>query len=68
MLVTAASSSPLAHLADATLEVPAHTSTQFGGSLFEQTALLVLDAAALALGADDPHAHDAMHRRHANLQ
>ena len=68
MLVTAARSSPLAQLADATLEVPAHPSTQFGGSLFEQTALLVLDAAALALGADDPHAHDAMHRRHANLQ
>ena len=37
-------------MAQATLEVPALTSTQFGGSLFEQTALLVLDAATLALG------------------
>ncbi len=68
VLVTAASSSPLRQLADTTLEVPALTSTQFGGSLFEQTALLVLDAAALALGPDDPPIRDAMHRRHANLQ
>ena len=68
VLVTAASSSPLHQLADETLEVPALTSTQFGGSLFEQTALLVLDAAALALGPDDALIRDAMHRRHANLQ
>lgn len=68
VLVTATSASPLRQLADAALEVPALTSTQFGGSLFEQTALLLLDAAALALGADDPPIRDAMHRRHANLQ
>lgn len=67
-LVTATSASPLRRLADATLEVPALASVQFGGSLFEQTALLVLDAAALALDADDPHTRDAMQRRHANLQ
>lgn len=68
VLVTAASSSPLRQLADTTLEVPALTSTQFGGSLFEQTALLVLDAAALTLGPADSPIRDAMHRRHANLQ
>jgi 6-phospho-3-hexuloisomerase len=68
VLVTATSASPLRRLADAALEVPALASVQFGGSLFEQTALLVLDAAALALDADDPHVRDAMQRRHANLQ
>lgn len=68
LLVTATGASPLRRLADAALEVPARESTQFGGSLFEQTALLVLDAAALALDGEDPQTRDAMHRRHANLQ
>jgi 6-phospho-3-hexuloisomerase len=68
VLVTATSASPLRRLADAALEIPALASVQFGGSLFEQTALLVLDAAVLALDAGDPHTRDAMHRRHANLQ
>jgi 6-phospho-3-hexuloisomerase len=68
VLVTATSASPLRRLADASLEIPALASVQFGGSLFEQTALLVLDAAVLALDAGDPHTRDAMQRRHANLQ
>ncbi len=68
VLVTAQAQSPLRSLAQTTLEVPALTSTQFGGSLFEQTALLVLDAATLAVDGGDPRTRDAMHRRHANLQ
>ncbi len=55
-------------MSHASLDLPSLTSTQFGGSLFEQTALLVLDAATLALDAGDQHTRDAMHRRHANLQ
>ncbi len=68
VLVTAGPQGPLRDLAQTTLHIPADGSTQFGGSLFEQTALLVLDAANLALHAGDPHTRDAMHRRHANLQ
>lgn len=68
LLVTASPDSPLRRLADTTLEVPTGASTQFGGSLFEQSALLVLDAAVLALVQDDPAARAAMARRHANLQ
>ena len=68
VLLTATPASPLRRLADTALEIPALASVQFGGSLFEQTALLVLDAAVLALDAGDPHTRDAMHRRHANLQ
>ena len=68
VLVTAGAQSPLRRLAHATLELPAPASTQFGGSLFEQTALLVLDAATLALDAGDQRTRDAMHTRHANLQ
>jgi len=68
VLVTATPASPLRRLADAALEVATLESVQFGASLFEQTSLLVLDAAALALGGEDPHTRDAMQRRHANLQ
>lgn len=68
VLVTARPQSPLRQMAHATLDIPALTSKQFGGSLFEQTALLVLDAATLALDAGDPQTRDAMHARHANLQ
>jgi 6-phospho-3-hexuloisomerase len=68
VLVTATAASPLRRLADATLEIRALASVQFGGSLFEQTALLVLDAAVRALDTGNPQTRDAMHRRHANLQ
>ncbi len=68
VLVTASPQSPLRGMAHATLDIPALTSTQFGGSLFEQTALLVLDAAALALDAGDRQTREVMQSRHANLQ
>jgi 6-phospho-3-hexuloisomerase len=41
---------------------------QFGGTLFEQSALLLLDAVMLEVTAGDPRAHAAMRARHTNLQ
>ncbi len=41
---------------------------QFGGSLFEQSALLLLDAVVLDLTTGNPRAYDEMQARHANLE
>lgn len=68
VLVTANPASPLGGLADVILEIPVGTTWQFGGSLFEQTSLLVLDAAVLALSNGDPDTYSDMHQRHTNLQ
>nr|WP_281373965.1 SIS domain-containing protein [Allobranchiibius huperziae] len=67
-VVTCSASSELAALGDIVVTVPAATSRQFGGSLFEQTALIMLDTVALALESDDASARVAMQRRHANLE
>ena len=48
--------------------MPTAATRQFGGSLFEQSALLLLDAVILDVTARDPEAHAAMHARHTNLQ
>ncbi len=68
VVVTGCGSSALAGLAATTIALPTSGSVQFGGTLFEQVALLVLDGLVLDLTADDPHAHELMQRRHANLQ
>jgi 6-phospho-3-hexuloisomerase len=68
LVVTAQPHSSLAAMAHVVLPVPAPGSLQFGGSLFEQTALLVLDAVILDLAADDPQAYDLMRSRHTNLE
>lgn len=68
LAVTADPASPLADLATAVLAVPDPGSAQFAGSLFEQTALLLLDSLVLDLGGADSDVQAAMHRRHANLQ
>ena len=60
--------SELARLASATLVVPVTTSTQFGGSFFEQCALILLDALILQLTADDADSYRRMAERHANLE
>jgi hypothetical protein len=60
--------STLAGLAGAVIEVPTARSVRFGGSVFEQSALLLLDAIVLDLVAEDPQAQAAMQARHANLQ
>ncbi|WP_152816067.1 SIS domain-containing protein [Georgenia subflava] len=53
LLVTHQDSSPLREVADAALVLPVAGSTQFGGTLFEESALIVLDSIVL----------DQMHRR-----
>lgn len=68
LAVTSRHDSALAELANATLLVPANDSIQFGGSLFEQTALILLDAVVLGLTDHDPATYQAMAQRHANLQ
>ncbi len=60
--------SPLEAMSDVTLTVGAPTSAQFGGSLFEQCALLVLDALVLAQTRADPAVHARMAARHASLE
>lgn len=68
LAVTAEGTSTLAGLAHTVVEIPARGSSQFGGTLFEQSALLVLDALILDLTARSPHAHTTMRARHTNLQ
>jgi 6-phospho-3-hexuloisomerase len=68
LAVTAQRTSPLGALADVVLEVPPTKTRQFGGSLFEQGALLVMDAVVLALAAEQHDAHRTMQARHTNMQ
>jgi 6-phospho-3-hexuloisomerase len=68
LAVTTRADSTLAGLAQARIDVPTSGTQQFGGTLFEQSALLVLDALALDLTAADPGAYSLMQARHANLQ
>ena len=67
-LITHKPESSLARMADAVLALPAQGSVQFGGSLFETSALIMLDSVVLDLAARDPDAHAAMWHRHTNLQ
>jgi 6-phospho-3-hexuloisomerase len=68
LAVTTRADSTLAGLADAVIEVPTAGTSQFGGSLFEQSALLLLDALILDLIAGDPQAYAVMRGRHTNLE
>jgi 6-phospho-3-hexuloisomerase len=68
LAVTADPASPLGMLAETVLPVPPLRTSQFGGSLFEQGALLVLDALVMSLVAEIPDAHELMHGLHANMQ
>lgn len=58
----------LAGIADIVLPVPVETTEQFGGSLFEQSCLLLLDGVILGLAREMPDAHKTMLHRHTNLQ
>lgn len=60
--------SPLAAIADVTFHIPVEATAQFGGSLFEQCSLIVLDSLILRLTAGMPDAHKTMQYRHTNLQ
>lgn len=68
LLVTHQETSPLRELADYTLVLPASSSKQFGGTLFEQAALVLLDTAVLVLMGDLPEADELMLHHHTNLQ
>lgn len=67
LAVTTRADSTLAGLAQVRIDVPTSGTRQFGGTLFEQGALLVLDALALDLTAADPGVYSLMQARHANL-
>ncbi|WP_292240686.1 SIS domain-containing protein [Mesorhizobium sp.] len=58
----------LAGIADVTLHVPVEESEQFGGSLFEQSCLVLLDSVVLGLARQIADAHKLMLYRHTNLQ
>ena len=68
ILFTRAAKSTLAALADAVLLVPVENTQQFGGSLFEQSSLILFDAIILEMARRIPDAHQRMLRRHTNLQ
>jgi 6-phospho-3-hexuloisomerase len=68
LAVTAHPSSTLVRLADVVLCVPSRNTAQFSGSLFEQGALLVLDAVVMALTAGREGEHTRMQARHTNMQ
>jgi 6-phospho-3-hexuloisomerase len=67
-LITREPNSALAKLADCVLQAPIQSTRQFGGSLFEQTSLILLDAIVLEAMGAIPDAHRAMLSRHTNLQ
>ena len=70
--VTSARASPLAALANVTLSIgdaaEGGGSAQYGRSLFEQSALIVLDAVAMQLQRETGRRRDEMDARHANLE
>jgi 6-phospho-3-hexuloisomerase len=59
---------PLAGIADTVLHVPVEETEQFGGSLFEQACLILLDSVILDMARRLPNAHEIMQHRHTNLQ
>jgi 6-phospho-3-hexuloisomerase len=67
-LITREPDSALAKLADIVLHVPIEATAQFGGSRFEQTSLVLLDAIVLELMRAVPDPHRIMLNRHTNLQ
>jgi 6-phospho-3-hexuloisomerase len=68
VLITRQPKSALGSLADVVLPAPIDASDQFGGSLFEQTSLILLDAIVLEIAASVGDAHQRMLHRHTNLQ
>jgi 6-phospho-3-hexuloisomerase len=68
LAVTGRADSTLAGLAQTRIDLRTSGTGQFGGTLFEQGALLVLDALVLDITAGDPQTYAVMQTRHANLQ
>ncbi len=67
VLVTHKPESELAKVADVLLTVPMSKTVQFGGTLFEQVSLILLDALCFRLSPGQ-EAHAAMWMRHTNMQ
>ena len=67
-LITREPASALAQLAESVLHAPIEATRQFGGSLFEQTSLILLDAIVLELMQAAPDPYRMMLSRHTNLQ
>lgn len=67
-LLTHKPQSNLAGAADIVLSVPMESTAQFGGSLFEQCCLILLDSVVLELTRGDLDAHARMWHRHTNMQ
>jgi 6-phospho-3-hexuloisomerase len=68
IVITRVPGSTLAKMADVVLTIPVQHSIQFGGSLFEQMALLSMDALVLAVSAAEVGAYKTMRYSHTNLQ
>ena len=68
LLVTQEQHSPLQELADATVVIDASGTAQFGNTLFEHVALVVLDAVVLALMRERDVPVARMQHNHTNLQ
>lgn len=68
LLVTHEHHSPLWRIADHALHIPVAGSSQFGGTLFEQSALILLDSIVAELMADLPDPVSTMWHNHTNLQ
>lgn len=66
--VTTADRSTLASSAHLTVAIPASPSRQYGGSLFEQSALVLLDSVAMVLQQRLGIGPEEMDSRHANLE
>jgi 6-phospho-3-hexuloisomerase len=68
VVLTSRPHSTLATLADVVLSVPVQRTEQFGGSLFEQSCLILLDGLFHHFARQMPDADAAMRYRHTNLQ
>ncbi|WP_111765971.1 SIS domain-containing protein [Nakamurella deserti] len=68
LAVTTREDSSLGRLATLMVPLPVVSTRQFGGSLFEQAALLLLDSLVLDITGADPRTYRRMHERHTNLE
>jgi 6-phospho-3-hexuloisomerase len=68
VVLTSRPHSTLAGIAAVVLEVPVQQTTQLGGSLFEQSCLLLLDSLVLHLARQIPDAETRLRQLHTNLQ
>lgn len=66
--VTRSPGSPLGELSDVVVHVPAVSSVQLGGNLFEQMALILLDSVVTTLGRSLADAGETLRRLHTNLE